>query len=140
MSLYLDASVLLPILIHEPSSPRIDRFMAEAAEPLLVSEFAAAETASALSRLIRIGHLNGDDAKERLLDFDAWRATETSLVDVESADVRSAAVIVRRFELRLRAPDALHLAISRRLDAVLVTLDIRLAQAAHAIDLPVIQP
>jgi len=34
------------------------------------------------------------------------------------------------FELRLRAPDALHLAIARRLDVSLVTLDRRMAAAA----------
>jgi hypothetical protein len=41
-----------------------------------------------------------------------------------------AGVFVRRFDLALRVPDALHLAIARRLDVALVTLDRRLATAA----------
>jgi predicted nucleic acid-binding protein len=49
---------------------------------------------------------------------------------VHAADARLAYAYVRRFDLRLRAPDALHLAIARRLDAALVTLDRRMAAAA----------
>lgn len=41
-----------------------------------------------------------------------------------------AGVFVRRFDLALRVPDALHLAIVRRLGVALVTLDRRLATAA----------
>ena len=44
---------------------------------------------------------------------------------------------VRRFDLALRAPDALHLAIARRLDATLVTLDRRLAAAAGELGIAV---
>jgi predicted nucleic acid-binding protein len=47
---------------------------------------------------------------------------------------------VRRFDLKLRAPDALHLAICRRLQARLVTLDNNLARAARALDVPCINP
>lgn len=138
MSLYLDASVILPTLVKEPSSSRVDGFMTDATQVMLVSEFASAETASALSRLVRTGILDSQDAKERLEDFDAWRAAEASTVDVEGADARAAAVIVRRFDLMLRAPDALHLAICRRRDAQLVTLDGRLAAAAGALGLTVV--
>jgi predicted nucleic acid-binding protein len=38
-------------------------------------------------------------------------------------------ILVRRFELRLRAPDARHLAICRRTGDTVVTLDRRLAGA-----------
>jgi predicted nucleic acid-binding protein len=47
-----------------------------------------------------------------------------------AADIRLAGVFVRRFDLALRVPGALHLAIARRLDVALVTLDRRLATAA----------
>ena len=46
-------------------------------------------------------------------------------------------IYVRRFDLALRAPDALHLAIARRLDATLVTLDRRLAAAAGELGIAV---
>ena len=133
MTAYLDASAVLPMLIEEPGSAAVDAFVEAAPGPLVVSEFTAAEVASALSRLARTGRLGSDDAARRLADFDAWRMAATEDVDVQPADVRLASIYVRRFELRLRAPDALHAAICRRTDLQLVTLDRRLATAAEAL-------
>jgi len=131
LSAYLDASVLLPILIEEPASAAVDTYILAGGHELLVSDFAAAEIASALSRLVRTGLLEAPDALLRLADFDVWRAAMTVPADMHASDVRLANAYVRRFELMLRAPDALHLAIARRLNATLVTLDRRLAAAAR---------
>lgn len=130
MSVYLDASAILPTLIEEAASALVDRFMAELDEELIISEFAAAEVASALSRLMRTGLMDRDDASRRLSDFDAWRAAAARDLDLQASDVRLANVFVRRFDLMLRAPDALHAAACRREDHLLVTLDKRLAAAA----------
>ncbi|HWU14760.1 MAG TPA: type II toxin-antitoxin system VapC family toxin [Caulobacter sp.] len=130
MSAYLDASVILPTLIEEAASAVVDRFMDELEDDLIVSEFAAAEVASALSRLVRTGLMDHEDANRRLADFDAWRAAATRDLDLQASDVRLANVFVRRFDLMLRAPDALHAAVCRREDHLLVTLDKRLAAAA----------
>ncbi|HEX5326279.1 MAG TPA: type II toxin-antitoxin system VapC family toxin [Acetobacteraceae bacterium] len=140
MSAYLDASVLLPVLIEEPSSAAVDAYLLDNEQELLVGDFAAAEVASALSRLVRTGRLDANDAAARLADFDLWRAAASSAVDVHGSDARVANIYVRRFDLKLRAPDALHLAIARRMDATLVTLDRRLASAARALDVRVEQP
>lgn len=140
MSAYLDASVLLPVLIKEPSSAAVDAFMLTGNEELLVSDFAAAEVASALSRLVRTKLLQEEDAVQRLADFDVWRAAMSSPVDVHAADVRLANAYVRRFDLMLRAPDALHLAIARRLDARLITLDHRILIAGGALGVAVVEP
>lgn len=140
MSAYLDASVLLPTLIQEPASEAVDAYFLESDQEFVTSEFAAAEVASALSRLIRMKLLDTADAKARLADFDVWRAAMTSPVDVHAADARLANAFVRRFELMLRAPDALHLAISQRLNATLVTLDGRLANAARELGVSVTEP
>jgi len=131
LTAYLDASAILPTLIEEAGSAAVDRFIAETDEALVISEFAAAEVASALSRLVRTGRLEPEDATARLADFDAWRAGSADDVDVQASDVRLAHVFVRRFDLMLRAPDALHAAVCRREDFVLVTLDRRLALAAE---------
>ena len=131
MSAYLDASVILPTLIEEAASALVDGFMAELTDDLIVSEFASAEVASALSRLVRTGLLDSEDARLRLADFDAWRAATALDLDLQPADVRLANVFVRRFDLMLRAPDALHAAACRREDHLLVTLDRRLALAAE---------
>jgi predicted nucleic acid-binding protein len=130
VSAYLDASALLPILIEEAGSAAVDRFFADSDAPIVVSELAAAEVASALSRLVRTGLLEQADAVERLADFDAWRVASTNDLDLQASDIRLANLFVRRFDLMLRAPDAMHAAACRREDLLLVTLDRRLATAA----------
>jgi predicted nucleic acid-binding protein len=140
LSAYLDASILLLTLIEEPASAAVDAYMLIGGQELLVSDFAAAEVAAALSRLVRMGLLDSADAAARLGDFDVWRAAMSSPVDVHASDVRLAYAYVRRFDLMLRAPDALHVAIARRLDVTLVTLDRRLANAAQALGITVEMP
>ena len=133
MSAYLDASVILPTLIEESASARVDQYLFSASEPLVVSEFAAAEVASALSRLVRMAQMASGEAAARLASFDVWRAASTEDIDIRPADVRLAHLFVRRFDLMLRPPDALHAAVCRRADFLLVTMDKRLANAAAAL-------
>ena len=121
MSAYLDTSILLATLIAEPMTEAVYDYLSTDPQELLISDFAAAEVASTLSRLVRMALLSEADATARLADFDAWRAAMSSPVDIGATDARLAYIYVRRFDLGLRAPDALHLAIARRLDATLVT-------------------
>ena len=140
MSAYLDTSVLLPTLIVEPATEAVYEFLGGDNRELLVSDFAAAEVASALSRLFRMARLTESDASARLEDFDAWRTAMTSTVHLQASDARLAYIHVRRFDLRLRAPDALHVAIVQRLGANLVTLDQRMATAARELGVAVEMP
>jgi predicted nucleic acid-binding protein len=126
--------------VAEPASRDVKAYLTATDQELLVSEFAAAEVAAGLSRLARTNLLSAADALARLADFDAWRAAATSPVDVHPADARLAHAYVRRFDLMLRAPDALHLAIATRLDAALATLDRRLERAARQLGLAVEMP
>lgn len=137
MSCYLDSSVVLPTLVREPASGVVDSFMTTAGQELLVSDFAAAEVASALSRLVRTGRLQASEGAACLMDFDIWRAAMTTMTEIHAADIRLAGAYVRRFDLALRAPDALHVAIARRLDVALVTLDRRMATAARELGVAV---
>ncbi len=140
MTAYLDASVLLPSLFPEPASAAVDRFLDGLPSAPLVSDFAAAEVASAISRLVRTRSVTEAIANRRLADFDAWRAEGVETIEVVGADIRLCGVIVRRFHLGLRTPDALHVAICRRLSATLVTLDRRLAGACEAFGVLVTEP
>jgi hypothetical protein len=140
LSIYADASVLLPTLIAEPATEAVYDLLGADGQELLISDFAAADVASAVSRLVRMAVLTDTDASARLADFDAWRTAMSSGVDIAASDARLAYIYVRRFDLGLRAPDALHLAITRRLDATLVTLDRRLATAARELGVAVKEP
>jgi hypothetical protein len=136
MSIYLDASLVMPTLVKEDASGAVEAYLKTRPERL-ISDFTAAEVASGLSRLVRTSLLTAEDGAARLADFEAWRAATSSPIEIHAADVRLAYAYVRRFELMLRAPDALHLAIARRIDATLATLDRRLANAAEELGLAV---
>lgn len=140
MNLYLDSSVLIPTIVEEQTTAAVRALFRICPDDLMVSDFAAAEVASALSRLVRMNRLTMTEAKERLADFDDWRAGATERADVDAHDCRLANAYVRRFDLKLRAPDALHVAISRRLGLQLVTLDRRLAIAARELGVDVLFP
>ena len=140
MSVYLDASVLVPRLVEETATAAVDAYLADRPGELLISDFAAAEVASALSRLVRMRALSPPQASAALDDFDIWRAAASSPAETHAADARLAYAYVRRFDLKLRTPDALHLAITHRLGAVLVTLDGRLANAARNLGVAVAVP
>ena len=136
MSIYLDTSVLIPTLVEETASEAVKAYLVTRKERL-ISDFAAVEVASVLSRLARTGLLSADHAAARLADFDAWRAATSSPAEIHAADARLAYAYVRRFELMLRAPDALHLAIANRLEATLVTLDRRMERAAQELGIAI---
>src|SRR5258708_15206870 len=112
LSAYLDTSVLLPTLIAEPMTEAVYGYLGADPQELLISDFAAAEVASALSRLVRMALLTEADASARLADFDG--AAMSLPVDIGASDARLAHIYVRRFDLALRAPDALHFAIALR--------------------------
>jgi uncharacterized protein len=140
MSLYFDASAVLPMLVEEATTTAIDALTKNPPEPLLLSDFAAGEVASAIARLVRTRVLREDDAQNRLQVFDLWRAGNASDISTLASDIAQAALLVRRFALGLRMPDAIHLAICQRLGASLVTFDQRLYSAAAFLHVPIWRP
>lgn len=138
MSLYLDASALVAGVVTEAGTPAIDRVLLDAETTLEVSGLAVIEVSSAISRLCRMGVLAEAEANERLAQFDLWLARDANLVQHNEADTYAANDFVRRVAFKLRAPDALHLAICQRREARLVTFDRRLAAGAEALDIAVL--
>jgi uncharacterized protein len=62
--------------------------------------------------------------------FEEWLSRTAALVNTTS-HVEAADRIVRDSDTKLSAPDGIHLAVTKRLGAVLVTFDQRLAAAAQ---------
>ena len=137
MNAYLDASAILPMLVEEGASRSVDAFVAAHKGSLVVSAFAAGEVASAVSRLVRTGHVSPEEGRDLLDNFEAWRVSATVPAELAAGDVHLALGYVRRFELMLRMPDALHIAACRRMGHVLVTLDHRMGSAAEALGVAV---
>ncbi len=81
-----------------------------------------------------------DDARSDLSAFDSWAARSVQSIEVTAADVAIATTFLRRLDLTLRTPDAIHLAIAQRIGATLVTFDQRMAMSARALGMAVATP
>ena len=136
--IYLDTSAFVSLFVTDAHSRRIRDLMRRQQPAVLVSTFGLVEFAAAVSARDRAGRLAFGQAAAILHHADAWVAAQATTVDVEPADNRVAAVHVRRFELGLRAPDALHLATCVRLGLPLLTFDQRQAAAAAALGLALV--
>jgi len=137
---YFDASALAAMLFSEPAGQSVIDHMAGSEGDPLVSDFVVAEVSSAISKLVRMRARTLAQGEYLLANLDDWVATAGAPVDIHPLDVRQATALVRQFDLKLRTPDALHIAICRRIDARLITLDINLADAARAVGVACINP
>jgi predicted nucleic acid-binding protein len=104
----------------------------------VVSEFAAAEVASAIARRVRIREMTELEARNAFALFDALVIRVAERVATEPGDVKAAEAALRRLDLPLRTPDALNIAIAQRVDAALLTFDTKMAEAARALGLDVV--
>jgi predicted nucleic acid-binding protein len=138
VSVYLDTSVLASLFIDtDVFASRAATFFSQADDVLVVSDFAAAEFASVLSRLTRMNQIQQSRTRAIFDAFDIWRARFADEGDTVSSDLLAATTIIRRLDLNLRAPDAINLAIALRLAASVATFDRRMAQNARALGITV---
>ena len=133
MSVYVDANVLVALFTDDPLTGRAETFLRNQSPRLIVSDFAAAEFASAIARRLRMKEIAPDGGREAFSNFDAWIARGSSRAQITSADVAGATAFLRRLDIALRAPDAIHIAIAQRLDADLLTFDDQMAAGARAL-------
>lgn len=140
MTDYFDASAVAAILFKETTRARVDAIVSEGGDDILVSDFVVTEVSSAVSRLVRMDLRSPEMGRELIENLDDWVEAACDPIPLEAEDIRDATELVRNFTLKLRAPDALHLAICRRIDARLVTLDINLANAARVVGVDCVNP
>jgi predicted nucleic acid-binding protein len=133
MRAYLDASVLVALLTDDPLTARADTFLRINTPVLVLSDFAAAEFASAMARRVRGREITVEDARAAFSTLDVWAARVTQRVETTAADVKLAEAALRRLDLTLRTPDALNIAIAQRVGAMLVTFDAKMASSARAL-------
>jgi len=138
VKLHLDASVLVALIADDPFTARAEAFLGSGTHTLVVSDFAAAEVASAIARRVRMRDMAEADARNAFALFDAFVLRAAEHAATEPSDMRGAEMTLRRLDLPLRTPDALNIAIAQRIDAVLMTLDVKMAEAARALGLDVV--
>jgi len=137
--IYADTSALIPAFIREPKSDSVLAWLEASGERLVVSEWAIAEFASATSIKVRTGQIEGAIARQamtRLLDF---AQKHCSIAAPQRAEFRRAAELAGDVDLKLRAGDALHLAIAEASNVQgVLCLDETMSDSAKAIGLHVV--
>jgi predicted nucleic acid-binding protein len=91
-----------------------------------------------LSIKLRIGAIDPDGRATALATFARLSIDRFQIAPVSRTDFTAAARFADRYELGLRAADALHLAVSAGLGTTLCTLDRRLADAGPALGVPTV--
>ncbi|MHB0974561.1 MAG: type II toxin-antitoxin system VapC family toxin [Thiobacillus sp.] len=130
--LYFDTSFLAPLILEEATSAKIEAFFARLpAGELYVSHWTRVEFASLIAREVRMGGLAESDALLAMGQFDEMVAESFQIVAPGVADYEFAKKYIQHFATKLRAGDALHLAIASNNGAkTLYTLDEGLLNAA----------
>ena len=105
------------------------------AGPWLPSDLAEAEFAAAVARKRRTGAVGHDEAA--FLAFGVLAKTQMTRVRIAPEDLAQATAWIRRLDLNLRAPDAIHIAAAQRLGAALVTFDAGTAAASRSLGVTV---
>ena len=123
--IYLDTSFLTPLFREETTSSKVADFLArQPVGTLAVSKWAPVEFASLISRDTRMGALTAGQGRRLIAEFDAMVADALVVLMPTVTDFTLAQQYVANFSTRLRAPDALHLAVAHNNGAEFVaTLD-----------------
>lgn len=131
--LYFDTSFLAPLILEEAASAKIEAFFAKSpAGELYVSHWTRVEFASLVAREVRMGGFTESDALLTIAQFDKLVADSFQVVPPGVADYELAKEYIQHFATKLRAGDALHLAIAQNNGAkTLYTLDEGLLHAAR---------
>lgn len=137
--LYFDTSFVLPLFLEESTSTRVEQFFRrQPLDELVVSQWTRVEFSSALAREVRMGALDRRSALEIDAQFEAVVSKAFRILLPNAADFDLSKQYICRYETRLRAGDALHLAIACNNGAeAIFSLDHTLIAAGRLLDLPV---
>ena len=133
MSVYFDASVIVSLFVNDDLNERAEAFVRDNAPTACLSDFAAAEFSSALSRRVRMAVLSRSEARIAFGQFDVWRSSGVVRLETTAGDVATADAYLRRLDLPLRTPDALNIALAERAAAPLATFDKSMAECAESL-------
>ncbi len=137
MSFYLDTNFVYSILFADAHTPRAFGWLGVNPSQLHVGDWVATELFALVNRRARSGLVAQDLAKAALADFDAFVSSKAQSLALSPSAGALAATLARDPLLKLSAADALHLASAADGGHVLVTFDVRLADAARTRAYPV---
>jgi len=138
--LYLDTAIVLTLFVREPMSESVGKWVASRRQPLAFSDWGLTECASALGIRLRRGELDADSAIRAYRAVATFANESCELIACAGHHQAEAQRLLTRFDLPLRAGDALHLAMSQHAQATLVTFDKQFVAAAKAIGAKIRDP
>ena len=133
--IYLDTSVLGAIFFREPGAANlVARIESQRKAKLMISAWTLTEMASIGGIKQRTGAIDAETRQQAIANFQRFASGNLVTVEIDPADFRTAAVLIES-PTALRAGDALHLAIARRLGARVASLDLKLCSAIKTLGL-----
>ncbi len=137
--IYVDTSALVPAFIREPKSDAILAWIESSGERLIISEWTIAEFSSAAAIKVRTGEVTAAIAKQARQRFLGFADEHCAVAVPQRAEFRRAADLAGDPELKLRAGDALHLAIAEASKVKgILCLDEAMGTSAKAMGLDVV--
>lgn len=140
MIVYPDTSLLVPLFMEEPGTPRAEAWLNNhSAGQIGSSAWTNIEFMSAIGMRCRRGDLSPDAHKAAIFK---WRQLENSFesVPIPAIAFHDASLWLAQSALGLRSGDALHLAIAKAAGATVWTLDNVMFRAGQTLGLSVAQP
>ncbi|MBM2829681.1 MAG: hypothetical protein HW411_471 [Gammaproteobacteria bacterium] len=135
---YLDTSYLVPLVLPDPMSASIERFLHTLpAGSLSVSQWSRVEFMSLLGHQIRAKELNSHHASQAISMFEQILNDSCQVITPDNKDLKLATEILHEYYDGLNASEALHLAVAQNNHAELfLTLNKQLINAAKSYRLP----
>jgi uncharacterized protein len=139
LMVYIDTSALVPVFIREPKSEAVITWIESEGERLGLSEWSLVEFACAAAIKVRSGQAAARLAKQAMARARDFAQNHCTVAVPGREEFRRASALAGDTRLRLRAGDALHLAIAKSLNArAILCLDEAMMDAARALGIEVV--
>ena len=136
---YVDTSDLVPLFIREPKSDAVIAWIESSGERLAISEWSLVEFASASAIKVRTGQATAILAKQAATRVHEFAKKHCTVAVSGREEFRRATGWVGDDALKLRAGDALHLAIAARLGVQdMLCLDEAMIESARLLGMSVV--
>lgn len=139
MNPYFDASALSTIVFRDDGWEQIVEWLRFSGDAGCYSDFGRGEMYSALGNSVRRSTVTEGYARAAIVQSDAY-LDSWDLIEITSTDVADATEMVTHFDLALRLPDAIHVAVARRLDVALISTDVQQVRAARRLGIAAVNP
>lgn len=139
--IYVDTSAFVPMFVREPKSESILNWLESSRAELAISDWTLVEFASATAIKVRTGQVDAGLAKRAAARANEFAADYCAVATPGRGEYRRAAELAADQALKLRAGDALHLALAESLKATaILCLDEDMTASAEALGIRTISP